>query len=83
MVGRHECEMKSMAHNDVWELVEQLERVKSIGCKWVFKTKKDSKGNVKRYKTRLVAKDFTKKEFITLKPFHVFPLKIPLELLWP
>ena len=32
---------------------------KSIGCKWVFKTKRDSRGNVKRYKDHLVAKGFT------------------------
>jgi Reverse transcriptase (RNA-dependent DNA polymerase) len=38
--------------------------VKSIGCKWIFKTKKDSEGNVERYKARLVAKGFTQKESI-------------------
>jgi Reverse transcriptase (RNA-dependent DNA polymerase) len=38
--------------------------VKPIGCKWIFKTKKDSEGNVKRYKIRLVAKRFTQKDGI-------------------
>ncbi|RVW74575.1 Copia protein [Vitis vinifera] len=33
------------------------EGVKSIGCKWIFKTKQDSKGNIVRYKARLVAKE--------------------------
>ena len=54
--------MKSMAHNDVWELVEQPKRVKPISCKWVFKTKKDSKGNIEMYKARLVVKGSTQKE---------------------
>jgi hypothetical protein len=33
----------------------------------VFKTKKDAKGNVKRFKARLVAKGFTQKEGIDYK----------------
>ena len=38
--------------------------VKVIGCKWVFKTKKDSLGNIERYKAQLVAKRFTQNEGI-------------------
>ena len=41
-------EMKSMQDNDVWNLVELPKGMKPIGCKWIFKTKKDSKGNVER-----------------------------------
>ncbi|WKA00618.1 hypothetical protein VitviT2T_018956 [Vitis vinifera] len=57
-------EMSSMKCNDVWDLVELPNGVKTIGCKWVFKTKKDSLGNIERYKARLVAKGFTQKEGI-------------------
>ncbi|KAJ9692948.1 hypothetical protein PVL29_011870 [Vitis rotundifolia] len=35
-------EMSSMRCNDVWDLVELPNGAKAIGCKWVFKTKKDS-----------------------------------------
>ncbi|GJZ80052.1 retrovirus-related pol polyprotein from transposon TNT 1-94 [Tanacetum coccineum] len=50
-------ELKSMAQNKVWDLVNLPEGSKRVGCKWVFKTKRDSKGNVDRYKARLVAKE--------------------------
>ena len=48
-------EMNSMACNGVRNLVELPDGVKSIGCKWVFKTNKDSLGNIERYKARLIA----------------------------
>ena len=56
--------MSSMKCNDVWDLVELPNGAKTIGCKWVFKTKKDSLGNIEIYKVRLVAKGFTQKEGI-------------------
>ena len=57
-------EMNSMTSNRVWDLVELLNGVKVVGCKWVFKTKKDSLGNIERHKARLVAKGFTQREGI-------------------
>ncbi|KAK0589544.1 hypothetical protein LWI29_015643 [Acer saccharum] len=60
-------EYKSMQDNKVYELVPLLEGAKPIGCKWIFKTKRDSKGNVERYKAHLVAKSFTQKEGIDFK----------------
>ncbi|RDY14563.1 hypothetical protein CR513_00359, partial [Mucuna pruriens] len=60
-------ELKYMQGNDIWDLVELLEGVKHIGCKCIFETKKDSKGNIERYKARLVSKGFTQKESIDYK----------------
>ena len=57
-------EFKSMQDNQVWDLVQLPEGKRPIGCKWIFKTKRDSMGNVERYKARLVAKVFTQKEGI-------------------
>ncbi|KAL1219966.1 Retrovirus-related Pol polyprotein from transposon TNT 1-94 [Cardamine amara subsp. amara] len=56
-----------MGDNRVWDLVELSDGFKTVGSKWVFKTKRDSKGNIERYKTHLVAKDFTQKDGIDYK----------------
>ena len=53
-----------MHDSDVWDLVQLPEGLKSIDCKWIFKTKRDSKGNTERYKVSLVAKGFTLHEGI-------------------
>ena len=60
-------EIDSMEHNGVWELVKLPKGCKRVGCKWVFKTKRDSHDNFERYKTRLVAKEFTQKDDIDYK----------------
>ncbi|RDX78767.1 hypothetical protein CR513_40905, partial [Mucuna pruriens] len=74
-------ELKSIQDNGVWDLVELLEGVKPIGCKWIFKTKKDSKGNIEKYKARLVVKGFTQKEGIDYKEiFSWYLQRILLEL---
>jgi len=57
-------EMESMAKNQVWDLVDLPEKVVVIGCKWVYKIKRDASGNVERYKATLVANGFTQKEGI-------------------
>ena len=54
--------IKSMKDNDVWYLVPLPEGAKRIGCKWIFKTKRDLMGNVERYKARLIVNSFTKKK---------------------
>ena len=59
-----EEEMRSMSNNQVWDLEEIPKGAKTVGCKWVYKTKRDSRGNVERHKARLVAKGFTQREGI-------------------
>jgi Reverse transcriptase (RNA-dependent DNA polymerase) len=60
-------EIKSMYANKVWDIVHLPECVKSIGCKWIFKIKKDLEGNVERYKARLVVKGLHRKNVLTLR----------------
>ena len=52
-------EIKFIKNNDVWDLIPLLEGAKPIGCKWIFNTKRDSKGNMEWYKICLVVKGFT------------------------
>ena len=43
-------EMRSMSTNDVWDLEKISKGAMTVGCKWVYKTKYDSKENVERFK---------------------------------
>jgi hypothetical protein len=51
-------EIDALAENKTWDLVKLLIGKNVIGCKWVYKTKYDSNGNVSRHKARLVAKGY-------------------------
>jgi hypothetical protein len=53
-----EDEMRFMSTNRVCDLEEIPKGAKTVGCKWVYNTKCDSKGNIERFKARLAAKGF-------------------------
>ena len=75
-------EMNFMASNRVWDLVELPDGIKAIGCKWVFKTKKDSLGNIERHKARLIAKGFNQREGIDFtKTFSPVSKKDSLQII--
>ena len=76
-----EDEMRSMDTNKVWDLEKIPKGAKKVGCKWVYKTKRDSRGNIERYKACLVAK-LRERESIITKPSHLFHRRTPLESLW-
>jgi hypothetical protein len=59
-----EDEIKSMSTNKVWDLEEIPKGAKAVGCKWVYKTKYDSQGNIDKFKARLVANGYTQREGI-------------------
>ena len=40
-------EIKSMDQNQVWDLVDLPHNSMKVGCKWIFKIKRDAKGNIK------------------------------------
>ena len=51
-------EIEALQSNHTWDLVTLPEGKTPIGCKWIFKVKYKSTGEVERYKARLVAKGF-------------------------
>ena len=66
-------EMDSIMSNGTWEVVNRPYGCKHVGCKWVFKKKFRPDGTIEKYKTRLVAKGYTKKEKISLTLIHQLP----------
>ena len=67
MVKAMNLEMESMYTNSVWELVDQPDGVKPIGCKWIYKKKRGSDGKVQTFKARLVPKVIPRKRELTMR----------------
>lgn len=75
-----EDELLSMSKNKVWILVDKPNNCKPIGCKWMFKTKRDSKGNVRCIRTDYSVRDISRKKVsITKKLSLRYQLKMPSE----
>ncbi|KAM1613779.1 hypothetical protein ACFX1Z_002266 [Malus domestica] len=51
-------ELSALHSQGTWSLVPLPPNKNLVGCKWVFKIKRDADGNISRYKARLVAKGF-------------------------
>jgi hypothetical protein len=54
-----EEEMCCIKELSTWTLVPKPTDANVVGCKWVYKLKRDAKGDITRYKARLVALGFT------------------------
>jgi len=57
-------ELASLEANNTWELGNLPKDKQAIPSKWVFKIKRDSAGNVERFKARLVVKGYRQQEGI-------------------
>ena len=55
--------MDSLLGNQIWELIELPVGKKALHNKWVYKIKNEHDGN-KRYKGKLVVKEFQQKKGI-------------------
>ena len=51
-----------MHQNQVWYLVNPLEGIVPIGCKWIFMKKIGADGQIDTFKARLVAKGYHQRQ---------------------
>ena len=51
-------EFDALQRQNTWSLVPPLAGQNIIGCRWVYKLKRNSDGSISRYKARLVVKGF-------------------------
>ena len=56
-----QSEMKSLRDHDTWRLVNMPPGKKAVGCKWVYKIKRNPSDEIVKFKARLVAKGFTQR----------------------
>jgi len=56
-----ESEIQSLAQHETWTLKDLPSDKKAIGCKWVFRIKREPSGKIVKHKARLVAKGFTQR----------------------
>ncbi|GJZ46008.1 putative RNA-directed DNA polymerase [Tanacetum coccineum] len=55
-------EMEAFNRNNTWEICDLPKGRRPITCKWIYKIKYKSNGDVERYKARLVARGCSQKE---------------------
>lgn len=51
-------ELKMMQDREVWVLEKSPKDVEPLGCRWIFTVKRNEKGEIVRYKARLVAQGY-------------------------
>jgi len=54
-------EIKAIEKKNTWELTTLPKGKEALGVKWVYKVKKNVKGDIERYKARLVDKGYNQK----------------------
>jgi histone deacetylase 1/2 len=52
-------ELTALANNHTWNIITLPVGKQAVGCHWIFKTKFNSNGIIKRHKARLVTQGFS------------------------
>ena len=75
-------EIIALETTKTWVLTPLPAGKRPISCKWVYRVKLNHDGNVERYKARLVAKEYTKREGLDfLKTFSPVAKTISVRVL--
>lgn len=59
-----DAELAALSENETWDIVDEPSDCEVIDSKWVFKIKRDNKGNISSFKCRLVARGFQQKNLM-------------------
>jgi len=59
-----EANIKALEANNTWKIMDLPPRKMPIGCRWVYKTKRNVDGHIEHYKEWVVAKGYTQHEGI-------------------
>ncbi|GJT03883.1 retrovirus-related pol polyprotein from transposon TNT 1-94 [Tanacetum coccineum] len=54
-------EIKSIEKNNTWSLIDLPKGAKTVGVKWIYKTKLNENGELQKHKARLVAKGYSQR----------------------
>ena len=60
-------EINSINKNNTWELTSLLKDHRANGIKWVFKTKRNANGNIKKHKVKIIVKDRNNNKELIMK----------------
>ena len=52
-------ELRSLIRAGTWRYAHQAKAANVVGCRWLFRLKRDKDGNIAKFKARLVAQGFT------------------------
>ena len=77
-----DTEYNALIENKTWDLIEPPVGCKPIGCKWLFKIKHTSTGEIEKFKGRLVAKGYSQRYGIMLRHFLLWSNSPLFEHCW-